>query len=52
MLYDIGIPKNALRGAGSLCHGWSAFPIVLYAKYRDALFGNTTERQEEERIYV
>lgn len=41
--WEVEAGESAFRNAGSLCHGWSAFPIVLYAKYKDLFFGNTTD---------
>ncbi len=43
--WEVEEGADAFHGAGSLCHGWSAFPIILYAKYREIFFGNTTESQ-------
>lgn len=43
--WEVEEGADAFHGAGSLCHGWSAFPIILYAKYREIFFGNTTEGQ-------
>ena len=31
--------ESDFSNAGSLCHGWSAFPAYLYVRYRDLLFG-------------
>ena len=32
--------ERDFSNAGSLCHGWSAFPAYLYIRYHDVLFGN------------
>lgn len=34
--------------AGSLCHGWSSFPIILYARYGSVLFPNDTKKEESQ----
>ena len=37
--WETDLGARDFGGAGSLCHGWSAFPIYLYAKYGALFFG-------------
>ena len=41
--WETSVGADDFDQAGSLCHGWSAIPVYVYCRYRDALFGSSRE---------